>query len=205
MKLKLRLDDLPIVLSEAIATANKILEDSTAVGQVFVHLAREFCDNEEEQAAVVIEENGVGEALVQPDREVILSRVVPKRRETYTMCANCLENRIIINQLELPALEQVLDDDALEAKYFIFLLVALLHECSHLFTPLLNELTRNYHSTQEALKFETPQKVGRATFDGATDNDAGVGLEMTLFGGILFFDDEQLTVTDVTDPNIELV
>jgi len=81
-------------------------QDSTVVGRVFVHLAREFCDNEEQ--AAVIEENAVGEALIQPDREIILSRVVPKRSETYTTGSSYSENRIIINQLELPVKEQVL-------------------------------------------------------------------------------------------------
>jgi len=69
------------------------------MGQVFVHLAREFCDNEEQ--AAVIEETAVGEALIHSDREIILSRVVPKRSKTYTMGSSYSENVRIIKNCQL--------------------------------------------------------------------------------------------------------
>lgn len=153
-----------------------------------------------------LSEPAIFKALSQPFLEVKVVRKVPKgiHDNNYVMSVSPSNNILFINRNELPEADDVAANEILKSKYFIFLLINFIHEVVHLFTRDLNDLSGNTNSKTADKKFETPEKVGRATYGNETDKDCGGAMEICLFGGVFFFEDEHLTVTVFSDPEIDI-
>lgn len=200
MEIRLNTEDFIIprpIFDEAVEMCNRILASPEQLSEVFLGLAREFCDDAEAAAGITVAR--LSDVLMQPGRVVTLFRE-DDAEEDFTMISIPADDLIFVNVQDLPDQEKLSRYPEREPKYLIFLLMALLHECSHLFTKSLNILANNTNNTEE----ETPEKIGRATINNETEKDAGAGLEISLFGGIMFFDKGTLTVTVVSDPNLSI-
>lgn len=200
--MKLVLESPYFVLSDVVVQCNKVLQQQSALCELFVPLIRAFCDDEE-SARLVTGESAIA-TLLQPDRIVTIARKVPKVEDAFTMMASAADNVIFVNRNELPDEDAFRGDPERVAKSHLFLFISLMHEIFHLFTKDFNEIAKNSNSLQETTKRETPEKIGRATFDGITNKDAGTGFEAILFGGIVFFEDGILSVNVIANTEIDV-
>jgi len=205
--MRLELETPPFfILDEVAQYCNKILSSEIAVCEVFLSVAKLFCDNEE--SAKRITPDGLAAILLQPDRLINVIRELPDPdKDDFVMYAVPADNLIVVNRNDLPdeavCKRRTLTDAGLPAKYFLFLLISLLHEITHLFTESLNLFTDNSSKAAGTLHV-TPEKVGRTTINNTEEQDAGIGLELSLFGGICFFTHGDLTITAVKDPTIDI-
>lgn len=158
----------------AFNVVNAILTESTAFVKVFGPLAEQFGDGQVDEELLYRESITVGRVNI----------ALTEREESYDFIMEAFplgdENRNNRKYIDVSQsfVETMTEEDMTEAQknnLFFIILISLLHECSHMLTPIFNVLAGR------AATAGTPERLGQITIGSRLISDCGYALENLLF------------------------